>query len=288
MDLIYHGNDGRLEYDFTVAPNADAGQIALNFSGAGSVGLASDGALDLKLAGGSVRWQRPVAWQEIGGRRVTVPCEYSLETRRQDACATTVSFRLGAYDHTQPLVIDPVLLYSTYLGGVSANGDSANAVTTDAAGNVYFTGTESSGVFYFPGTQNYLDAGGSAAFVTKLDSTGTNAAFTTFIGGSGGDSGQAIALDGAGHIFIAGSASSGFPITNGFQTASASGFLAELNAGGSNILYSTYIGDSVRAVGVDGSGNAIVAGTTSLASFPVTPGALRTNSPSGFTRLGLS
>ncbi len=275
VDLIYHGNQGRLEYDFRLSPAADAEQIALKFGGAENVRLAADGALDVKLAGGSVRWQRPVAWQEISGRRVTVPCEYAL-------AGDTVHFLLGAYDRSQALVIDPVLLYSTYLGGLSSRGDSANAVATDAAGNVYFTGTESSGMFYFPGAQNNRDTGGSAAFVSKLDATGTNALFTTVIGGSGSDSGQAIALDGAGHIFLAGTTgSSDFPITNGFQTVSANGFLAELSADGSNILYSTYIGDSVNGVGVDDSGDAIVAGTTGLASFPVTPGVLRTNPPSG-------
>src|SRR5579885_1245070 len=271
VDLIYHGNQGRLEYDFRLSPAADAEQIALKFGGAENVRLAADGALDVKLAGGSVRWQRPVAWQEISGRRVTVPCEYAL-------AGDTVHFLLGAYDRSQALVIDPVLLYSTYLGGLSSRGDSANAVATDAAGNVYFTGTESSGMFYFPAAQNNRDTGGSAAFVTKLDATGTNALFTTVIGGSGSDSGQAIALDGAGHIFLAGTTgSSDFPITNGFQTVSANGFLAELSADGSNILYSTYIGDSVNGAGEDGS-----TGTATSTNFPTTPGAFQTN------RLGYS
>ncbi len=287
VDLTYYGNQGRLEYDFRLAPGAKPGQITLKFDGPEGVALADNGDLNIQLAGGSVRWQHPVAWQEIDGQKVVVPCQYVLgEGSRGNHGHEIVRFSLGNYNCSEPLVIDPVLLYSTYLGGSSSGGDSANAVTTDAAGNVYFTGTDSSGTFAFPAVQGFLDAGGNAAFVTKLDSTGTNAVFTTFIGGSGNDSGQAIALDSAGHIFLAGNASPGFPITNGFQTASANGFLAELDTSGTNILYSTYIGDSVKSMGVDGSGHAIVAGVTSLASFPVTPGVLRTNAPNGGSPCG--
>ncbi len=287
VDLTYYGNQGRLEYDFRLAPGVKPGQITLKFDGPKGVALADNGDLNIQLAGGLVRWQHPVAWQEIDGQKVMVPCQYVLEDGfGGNNGHEIVRFSLGNYNCSEPLVIDPVLLYSTYLGGSSSGGDSANAVTTDAAGNVYFTGTDSSGTFAFPAVRGFLDAGGNAAFVTKLDSTGTNALFTTFIGGSGNDSGQAIALDSTGHIFLAGNASPGFPITNGFQTASANGFLAELDTSGTNILYSTYIGDSVNSLGVDGSGHAIVAGVTSLASFPVTPGVLRTNAPNGGSPCG--
>ena len=283
VDLVYYGQGRELEYDFIVAPGADARPIGLNLTGATGLRLLPGGELAVDLEGREVRWQRPVAYQKTGDSRQEVECRYKL-------AGNTVRFELGEYDHIRALVIDPVLLYSTYLGGASSSGDDARAVVVDSAGNAYFTGYVNSA--NFPDTTVPIQ-GGSDAYVTKLDPTGTNVLFSTFFGGSANDQGHAIALDGNGNIFVAGQTSSlNFPNTNGFQPIHASdngsrndAFLTEFGPSGTNLLYSTYIGgndgtyESAYAVGVDATGKAYVAGTTDSADFPLTPGALRTNPP---------
>jgi uncharacterized repeat protein (TIGR01451 family) len=285
VDLVYYGRGRKLEYDFIVAPGADPGVIGLNLGGAVALHLRGDGGLAIVLEGGELEWRPPVAYQESGGSRQGVECRYRLS-------GNTVRFELGNYDRRKPLVIDPVLLYSTYLGGSSSSGDNARSVVVDSAGNACFTGYVNS--FEFPHTSGpTAKSTASYAYVTKLDTTGTNLIFSTFIGGSGSDTGRAIALDGDGNIYIAGQTSSyNFPNTNAFQPAHAvdtgsheDAFFTELSASGSNIVYSTYIGgndgnyESAYAVGVDSNGIVYVAGTTDSTTFPITPGALRTNRP---------
>ena len=286
VDLVYYGNGRELEYDFIVAPGADARVIGMSVTGATSLRLLPDGALAVDLEGWEVRWRRPVAYQQTGGSRREVECRYKLS-------GATVRFELGDYDPRKTLVIDPILLYSTYLGGGSTSGDNARAVAVDSAGNAYFTGYVNSLNFPHSSGPTVKSGGDSYAYVTKLDPTGTNLLFSTFIGGSGTDTGTAIALDGGGNIYVAGQTSSmNFPNTNAFQPAHAAdsgdhfdAFLTELAANGSNILYSTYIGgndgyyESAYTVGASSSGNVYVAGTTDSANFPITPGALRTTPP---------
>lgn len=211
-----------------------------------------------------------------------------------------VHFALGAYNHAQPLVIDPVLVYSTYLGG--SGGDTANAITVDAAGNAYVAGRTASTNFpvtpgAFQGTNDGAANGFSNAFITKLNPGGTALVYSTYLGGSGGvdlygesagDQGSGLAIDSSGNVYVTGEAvSSDFPVTPGaFQTTSPgqAAFVTKLNPTGTALVYSTFLGGigdkygwgNTTALAVDGSGDAYIAGATSSTTFPVTPKAFQT------------
>jgi hypothetical protein len=276
VDLTYSGNDGRLKGTYTVAPHADASQLRWKYTGAQSVSVSEDGSLQVVLVtngtGGtemppSIVEQAPVAWQEIDGGRVAVDASYALSSDG------IVSFQLGMYDPSYLLTIDPLLTYSTYLGG--AGFDQANGITVDSAGNTYVAGyTDSSN---FP-TANPLQPtrhGGSDAFITKMNPSGSALIYSTYLGGTGNDYGQGIAVDATGNVFIGGyTSSTNFPTTNPLQATNRGGFdgfVAKLNASGSALVYSTYLGgsgdDRGMGMAVDGSGNAMLAGYTDSTNF---------------------
>jgi hypothetical protein len=287
INLIYYGNgQTRLEYDFDVAPGANAGAIRLAFQGARAMAVDGQGNLVLHLAGGDMIEQAPVAYQTIDGVRQSVSCRYLVGANGQ------VRFALGAYNTSRALVIDPVLSYSTYLGGSGA--ESGPAVAVDPAGNVYLTGCTSS--VNFP-TQNPLQAslgGGTDVFVTGLNASGTARVFSTYLGGSSNEGTLAlsgfggIAVDGGGNIYVAGvTGSTDFPIRNPYQ-ASLVGtqdfFVSKLSPGGSSLVYSTYLGGSGtqtfldsgyygsaegQVLAVDRQGDAYLAGVTNSANYPV-------------------
>jgi hypothetical protein len=271
VDLVYYGNQRELEYDFIVGPGADASVIRLGFAGARQVEIDPQGELKLQTSAGEVRWHKPVVYQEIGGARQLVDGHYSRKGKK------SVGFEVAAYDSRYPLVIDPTLDYSTYLGG-SAGGEVAAGIAVDSAGNAYVTGL--TGSKDFP-TLHPLQTSGSA-FVTKLNAAGDGLVYSTYLGGSGspsgGDEGTGIALDSAGNAYITGyTFSSDFPTTPGaFQTTAAgadNAFVAKLNAAGNALLYSTYLGgsngvDLQVGIAVDVSGNAYVAGGTTSSDFP--------------------
>ncbi|HET9406602.1 MAG TPA: choice-of-anchor D domain-containing protein [Candidatus Sulfotelmatobacter sp.] len=295
IDLVYYGNrSGRLEHDFVVKPGADPSRIALAIDGAVRLSLGRNGDLNIMINGQTVTMQRPVIYQELAGRREMVAGSYRL------TAGNRLSFEIPSYDHTRNLVIDPVLIYSTFLGG--GNGvpiQGANAIAVDAAGNAYVTGhTETTD---FPTTagsfQPTCDVGGgcSAVFVTKLNPSGSGLVYSTYIGGSLYDEGFGIAVDSVGNAYVAGKAESqDFPTTLGaFQTKypgeiTSAAFIAKLNPTGSRLVYSTYLGgsggglcylangsqdDLARGIAIDASGNAYVTGCTDSANFPTTSGA---------------
>jgi len=281
VDLIYYGNQRQLEYDFVVAPGASPRTIRLHFSGAGKLSLAANGDLSIRTSNDQIAFRKPEIYQEANGRRISVPGRFTL------LASHDVSFALGKYDHTQPLVIDPVLAYSTFLSGTK--GDAANAIAVDAAGEAYVTGTVASS--NFPVTEGaYLTRNKSntpKAFVSKLNATGTGLIYSTYLGGSGGDSPGSIVLDSAGDAYIAGSTGSqDFPVTAGAYLSTlvtdespyngGGGFVTKLNPTGTALLYSTYFSAPVSGMAADSSGNTYLAGATSSSIFPVTPGALRT------------
>jgi uncharacterized protein (TIGR03437 family) len=293
IDLIYYGSQRQLEYDFVVAPGADPQSIRLRFEGAAQLRVTSDGDLVATTSGGSIEMHKPVVYQEADGARKAVAGTFAVTSGR------TVGFRLGTYDHRKPLVIDPVLVFSTFLGGSVA--DVANAITTDPAGNIYVAGgTRSPDFPVTPGALQNTPKGASglgSAFVTKLDPAGTSLIFSTYVGGTGGDAAYGLAVDSAGDAYIVGqTASKDFPVTSGaFQTAIPSGirtsFVAKLNPSGSGLAYATYLGgnssvsylccDAAAAVAIDSAGDAYVAGTTYTSGFPVTQGAVQTKIASG-------
>jgi hypothetical protein len=283
VDLLYYGNQRQLEYDFVVRPGADPSSIVLSFQGADRVEVDAQGDLVLQTALGQIRQRKPVIYQEIDGARREIQGGYVLTDRDQ------VTFRVAAYDVRQPLVIDPVLFYSTYLGGSGNEGGSGIAV--DAAGAVYVTGTTGSPDFTAgcaaPCTVMDSTLGGAFnAFVTKLNPTGTALIYTTYLGGSHGETAHGIAVDAAGAAYVTGRTfSADFPTTTGAFDETVNGdedaFVAKLNPTGSGLAYSTYLGGSRseqgRGIAVDTMGAAYVSGSTASTDFPTTLGAFDTS-----------
>jgi beta-propeller repeat-containing protein len=287
IDLVYYGNQRQLEYDFVVRRGADPTRIVLGFQGADKVEVDVQGDLVLHTAAGPIRQQKPVIYQEVGGVRKEIPGGYVLKGKHQ------VGFKVARYDARQPLVIDPVLFYSTFLGG--SGEDSSPAIAVDAAGNAYVTGRTFSPDF--PTTAGAFQAsfgdGSFHAFVTKLNSSGSALVYSTYLGGSGADAGSGIAVDTSGQAFVTGNTnSSNFPTTTtAFQTTYGGGgccdaFVTQLNAAGSGLVYSTYLGgsgdDEGNAIAVDPAGNAYVSGLTDSTNLPTTAGAFQTTHAGGF------
>lgn len=278
IDLLFYGRQQQLEYDFVVAPGAHPRAITMAFDGTGSIEVDGEGDLILHTATGRVRQHRPRAYQEINGIRRAVPARYVLHGNPHDR---RVTFALAAYDPRRPLVIDPVLSYSTYLGGGGA--DSGNGIAVDGAGSAYISGATAS--TNFP-TVNPLQpglGGQTDAFVAKLNAAGSALVYATYLGGSVGDIAHGIAVDAAGSAVVTGTTlSSNFPTLQAFQTASGGvddGFVTKLSANGSALVFSSYLGgngtDIGKRVALDGSGNAYITGYAGSSNFPTTAGAFQ-------------
>ena len=284
VDVIYYGSGAQLEYDFNVAPGASYEAIRWRFDGAERIRLDDTGDLLIDTAAGTIRQARPVAYQIAGGARKAVAARYLVCGKRE------VGFLVGQYDKRLPLVIDPVLSYSTYFGG--HYDDRAYGMAVDAAGNVYVTGATYS--YDLPAVaalqpahnpQPYADV-----FVAKFNAAGTELIYSTYLGGSSSEIGNAIAVDRAGNAYVTGATSSvDFPATGGaFQTTLAGGkssdaFVVKLRADGA-LDYSTYLGggrmglgtdDMGNSIAVDAAGNAFVTGFTGASDFPTTPEAVQ-------------
>jgi hypothetical protein len=277
IDLTWRSQGSDLEYEFLADAGSDPRQIRVRFSGANRVSIDAHGDLVLETPAGTIYHRRPVAWQEIAGRRRNVPIELRL-------AGLTASFRLGPYDRQQPLRIDPVLSYATYVGG--AGYDAGYAIATDGLGGVYVTGTTAS--IGFPAYGSGVNSNNDA-FVMKFDESG-NLIYTTVLASDGNTSGQAIVADSSSNIYIAGTTeASNFPATPGaWQTVFggiADAFAAKLDPSG-NLVYASYIGGTGQEAGtgiaVDSSGNAYVSGYTS-GIFPTTAGAAQTLYGGGFS-----
>ncbi len=302
VNLVFYGNQRRLEYDFVVAPGAAPEQIVMEFSGA-KPSISSDGDLQLVLDGAPVTMLKPVAYQSNGAQKQSVDGRYLLTGNR-------VRFQLGAYDHSRALVIDPQIVYLTYLGGStwdSIGCDTAfingcvntgfpnQSLAVDGSGNVYVTGFTESTDFpvqnAFQPTPKRL-SGYYNAYVTKLNASGSAAVYSTYLGGSIFDMGYSIAVDAKGSAYVAGwTISPDFPTTagsympvcpyytyyNGYPLSSpvsycqyygsTMGFLTKLSPDGQSLAYSTYLGtgagnSNIVSVAVDTNGKAYVAGNT--------------------------
>lgn len=271
IDLIYYGNQRQLEYDFIVSPGANPKVITLGFEGVvrangrSPLQIDGEGNLVLNTAGGQIQLQKPVIYQEINGIRQKISGGYVLllghETRSQTNSAGTkpetqykVGFQVAAYHTGKPLVIDPMLVYSTYLGG--SNTDRAYGIAVDSSGNAYVTGETYS--LNFPtanplqGTKVGCDGTPSCspndAFVTKFNATGSQLIYSTYFGGSNEDVGNDIAVDSSENVYLTGQTNStDFPTWNPaqpFSRGSRDAFVAKLDSSGSQLLYSTYLGGS--------------------------------------------
>jgi hypothetical protein len=282
IGLVYYGNDGQLEYDFIVAPGADAHQIALAFDGADEVAVDDAGELVLRIGEQQVRWRKPLVYQQVQGARHEVAGAYRLAARATAQGSRTrrfVSFELAAYDTTQPLVIDPALIWGTFLGGSSVNGGYLGYMTLDRNNNAYVTGMTTATDFPTKNPFQGNLVGKVDSFVTKLDSTG-QIVYSTYIGPiTDYFVGRRIAVDSTGSAYIAGATTSDlFPIVNAVQPNFAGGsswgdaFVVKLSPEGSALVYSTYLGGSgdenIAGVAVDSGGSAYVTGTTTSRDFP--------------------
>jgi hypothetical protein len=275
VDMVFRGAKGTLKYEFVARPGADPSRIQLAYRGADGLALSSAGQLLIDTPFGTLRDEKPRTFQTIDGHRVPVESRFALGEK-----AGTYGFTLGAYDTSRPLVIDPGLLYSTYLGG--AGFEEARNVAVGTDGSTYVTGfTESPD---FPSTVGSFDAtrdGTSDGFLTKLDAGGA-LVYATFIGGSASDTANSIAVDAVGNAYLTGSTSSlDFPTTEDAYQSGASGtpnaFVTKLAPSGSSLVYSTYLGgsgfESAIDVALDAAGSAYVIGLATSGAFPVTEGA---------------
>jgi hypothetical protein len=266
IDLVYYGNDQRqLEYDFVVSPSANPAAIQLAFQGASTPTLDGGGHLHIATPAGEVLQHAPLIYQIANGGRRRVQGAHTLGSNNQ------IGFQLGQYDPSSPLYIDPVLSYSTYLGG--SGSDSGNAIAVDAAGASYVTGQTNSPNFPL---HNPIEGSGTV-FVTKLDPTGTMLLYSTRLGGSAPRSRPAgIVVDSAGRATITGlTLDPSFPVRNPFQGTLRGGqnaFVTQLSSDGASLVYSTYLGgsgnDEATAIGLDLAGNVYLTGITQSTDFP--------------------
>jgi len=269
IDLAFHGEQHRLEFDFLLAAHADPRAIKLQLHGVDKLRTDSSGSLVLGSSAGDMILHSPVAYQDFEGARHVVATKFVVSRDNR------IGFDLGAYDHSRELVIDPTVSYSTYLGGTGQ--DNAYGIAVDASGNTYVTGLTSS--TDFPVTMGTAPTGPTSAFVTKFAAGGAGLVYSSYFGGSGTNpySGNAIAVDSSGNAYVAGGAGSdSFPISSGaFQTTCpnstvSAGFVLKLTAAGT-LSYSTLLGcddTTVTGIAFDNSGNAYVAGATDSTSFP--------------------
>jgi hypothetical protein len=288
IDLAYTGAGGRLKYTFVVHPGADPDAIRLAYRGATTVRPTEEGRLAVQTPVGGFEEQAPYVYQEVDGKRTEVAAAYRLE-EGASAVEHRFGFSLGAYDPRIPLILDPVILYCGFIGG--AGDDIGNELAIDGSGNAYVAGSTSSDETTFPETVGSLDVvynlGLTDAFVAKLSAAGTTLLYCGYIGGSGDDFVFAMAVDGTGNAYVTGrtdSTEATFPETVGsldvVHNGGQDGFVAEVNATGTGLVYCTYLGgsgnDLAGGLTIDGAGNAYVVGRTSSTelTFPVTGGSL--------------
>ena len=281
IDMAIRGSGGRLKYEFHVAPGADPSDIRLRYDGASSLRLRESGVLAAGTPLGPVTDARPRSHQTTTGR-VAVESAFMLHGER------SYGFALGSYDHSRPLVIDPAIVYATYLGGT--NTENVSAVAVDASGSAYVAGdTRSADYPTTPGSYD-VSVAGQDVTVTKVSPDGSSILYSTYIGSFSQDWARGITVDGSGSAVITGRTATGFPTTPGaFDTTysgGAEGFVTKLSPDGSSLLFSTYIGGSgeeeSNALAMDPLGDIYITGLTTSADFPTTPGAYRSSSNGTF------
>jgi uncharacterized protein (TIGR03437 family) len=260
IDIVYYGDQERLEYDFILAPGADPRRIRIRYQGARALHVDAQGDLVLETAGGTLRQHRPVLYQEIAGVRREVSGHYVLRGR-------TAGFEVAAYDRSRPLVIDPVLTWASYFGPTRTN--TADAVAVDATGNIYLAGSTIS-------SNGYLDA-----FISKLNASGTATIYTMTVGDTYDDIGHAIAVDIAGNAYVVGETNT----PTAFGTFSPTTFISKLDSTGKIVFAFSWGGsgdDNAYGVAVDSSNNVYMAGLTNSPDFPVSRGSQQVSLRGGY------
>jgi hypothetical protein len=265
IDVLFDGASGGIESIYTIAAGADPGAIQIVYHGQQALRLGAGGELIVETDAGRIVESAPILFQQIGGQRVPVEGAFELDGNR-------VSFNVAGYDAAYPLVIDPSITYSTYLGG--SGSDQANAVAIDALGNVFIAGFTTSTNFPTLTPAQAANGGSRDVFVTKLNATGTALLYSTYIGGADFDAGAGVAIDASGNAYVTGSTfSTNFPTLTPFQPANGGGgdaFAVKLTSEGA-LSYSTYLGGSDDDEGhgiAQSAGSAYVVGKTLSADFP--------------------
>lgn len=264
IDVRYHGDQRQLEYDFIVAPGVASDVIQIKFDGINDLSLNETGDLILITAQGEIKHKKPIVYQDINGERVTVEGSYLI------ADNSNVRFNIGTYDPHHELIIDPILDYSTYLGGNKR--DEGIAVAVDGEGNAYVIGTtKSKDDFPVVNPIQAMRDNKEDVFISKLNADGTSLIYSTYLGGRKDDVGKDIAVDTNGHAYIIGDTESkdDFPLANPYQSdhgGKTDAFIAKLSIDGSALVFSTFFGgdddDEGEGIAVDAQGNVIFTGET--------------------------
>jgi len=273
IDLKYHGNGKSMKYDFIVNPGADISQIRIRYEGVDDLAISNAGDLEAQTRFGLVYENIPEIYQEINGVNVHVSGSYRLIE------PSVFGFAVEGYNPSLAVVIDPELVYSTYLGGDEE--DLGLGIAVDVTGNAYVTGSTNS--INFPAI-NAFDAnhnGSTDVFIVKISALGNYLMHSTYLGGSGGDYGCRIAVDVSGIAYVTGLTQSfDFPVINACDSSLGLGaadvFVAKLSTTGNSLLFSTYFGGDeednwewVYGFAVDETGNAYIAGQTGSLDLPV-------------------
>ncbi len=290
IDLRFYGKDGAMEYDALVEPGADPSRIGFDFDGPAKMRMTPAGDLAIAVGSATVTWRKPMAYQEIDGRRVAVEASLVLKGHR-------AGFQIGKWDRRYSLTIDPTLTFSTLLGG--SGNEVGRGIAVDASGNVYIAGATSSGDLPVTGSSSQPSYKGgseygapSDAFVAKLNATGTAISYVTYLGGTNIDWATAIAVDSSGNAYVTGfTDSSDFPVTAGVYQAHFGGDMGDGNSPTGDafvtkfdptgkLVWSTYLGggqdDTGSAIAFDSAGDVIVAGATVSSNFPTSPSGYQT------------
>ena len=212
VDLVFKGREGYLKHELVVSPGADPAQIVMTYSGQDNLSLMEDGSMQLRTAAGNLTDSAPVCYQIINSSRIIVEGHYRIIDGQR------IAFEIGSYDRGSPLVIDPALVYSTYLGGNS--GEEGYRIAFDGSGNAYITGGTLSTNFPTKNPIQASQAGVRDAFVAKIDANGSALVYSTYLGGNSFDYGNGIAVDGNGNAYITGGTlSANFPTKNPIQAS---------------------------------------------------------------------
>jgi hypothetical protein len=298
IDLKFYGNNRQMEYDIIVKPGGDPSQVHLAYEGIDGISVAANGDLEITLhspsplagegrgEGDKLIQKRPKIYQEINGKKVALDGRFKLSDAdsgpgnmnlkpKTENQKLSYTFEIASYNKDYPLIIDPVLVYSTYLGG--SGGDIGYGIAVDSLGNAYITGDTGSADFPTQNPIQGANGGFGDVFVTKINSAGNALVYSTYLGGSDADYGCGIAVDGAGNANVTGwTISTDFPTQNPIQGTHGGGgydaFITKINSAGDALVYSTYLGGSGGDYGfgiaVDSSDNAYVTGRTTSTEFP--------------------